>query len=699
MGDKMGLINKSRAAKKVSNKIKSQKEAVKKLDMKMSIGTKFTALGFVLIIVAILITSGVSYYFAHQSIINKIKVEDLPNIVKLKAEQIDKELATAIETSIILADDPFLNKWFKENEQDPDLGSMVKKKMMKYQNDYGYSTVFAVNKYTFNYWAGDKKIDTISKDDPDDSWFFDSMRSIFKYVVNIDHNKELDKTFIFINVLMDVAEDPNGVAGVGMDFSQISQTFLQNDAVGGHTRLISEYGIILLSYNEKEIGKHIKDVYGETFGARLANASKPVSVEEYEDSFVAYAPVKSSKWRVVYTIEKYKMFGVLSIITKSIIFGGIGAVFLVIFVITLSSRRIIKPIKNVTRSFSELSEGNLDQSVEVKTHDEAGVLAQSFNDFLDKLSGVLYEVKDISSQLAASSEQMSASSHSFADNAQSQSATSEEISATIDEIVSGMDIVASTANYQSERMGVLSGKINDLADVITKMEDAIKKGLGHTENMAVAASNGEKSLQYMNDSMNKIVESSQEMTNIVAMINDISEQINLLSLNAAIEAARAGESGKGFAVVADEIAKLADQTSQSTNEISGLIEENNSEIRTGIQNVDASINSTKRIVEGVNAIKEMMNNFNEYMKVQMDSKNEVMKETELVTQKSFEIKKASDEQKVATQEISNSVSSINEMTQVNATGAEQMSANANEVAQMADVLKARIRFFKFKDIK
>ena len=81
----------------------------------------------------------------------------------------------------------------------------------------------------------------------------------------------------------------------------------------------------------------------------------------------------------------------------------------------------------------------------------------------------------------------------------------------------------------------------------------------------------------MNVSITNITESSQQVTDIISIIDDISDKINLLSLNAAIEAARAGEAGRGFAVVADEISKLADQTAASINDIDSLIRKNNNE--------------------------------------------------------------------------------------------------------------------------
>ena len=117
--------------------------------------------------------------------------------------------------------------------------------------------------------------------------------------------------------------------------------------------------------------------------------------------------------------------------------------------------------------------------------------------------------------------------------------------------------------------------------------------------ISLKAREGEQSMTGMNSAMTRIIQSSEEMTGIVKIINDISERINLLSLNAAIEAARAGDAGRGFAVVADEISKLADQTASSIKSIDTLIRTNESEIGKGNQNVGAAVEKINYIISDI----------------------------------------------------------------------------------------------------
>ncbi|MCU0845367.1 MAG: methyl-accepting chemotaxis protein [Spirochaetes bacterium] len=190
--------------------------------------------------------------------------------------------------------------------------------------------------------------------------------------------------------------------------------------------------------------------------------------------------------------------------------------------------------------------------------------------------------------------------------------------------------------------------------------------------------------------MQKIGESSKEMTGIVEIINGISDQINLLSLNATIEAARAGEAGRGFAVVADEISKLADRTADSLKEIDKLIKGNNSEIGSGLRNVDETVGVIRSIIEGVNTISSMMESLTEQMRVQQAINVDVNAEAAKVKQRSDEIKNSTEEQKTAVTEIVRSVASVNELTQSYAMGAERLSKSARNVESVADSLKKQV---------
>jgi methyl-accepting chemotaxis protein len=376
----------------------------------------------------------------------------------------------------------------------------------------------------------------------------------------------------------------------------------------------------------------------------------------------------------------------------AVVAGLILSVLMALFITKYITRNLGKGTAFAMR----MSEGDLTGSIEAKQNDEFGFLLRALNNYAAKLNDVVQSVQKMTVDIAASADQMSSTAVSFADNAQNQASSVEEVTASLEEISAGMENVSDGSKEQYESMQSLIGKMDELSGIVREISAMTEKTFSRSEEISVKSREGEVSLNQMSSSMIKITDSSQDMINIIQIINDISDKINLLSLNAAIEAARAGDAGRGFAVVADEISKLADQTATSIKDIDKLILQNGQEIQKGRESIDSAGKTIRTITESVAQIANDIKGISDRMHKQTDVYDAVRNNAETARNRSEETSRAMDEQKIALHEISLSVGGINELSQSNATGAEQMSANASSVSKIAETLKHEMDFFKTK---
>jgi methyl-accepting chemotaxis protein len=352
-------------------------------------------------------------------------------------------------------------------------------------------------------------------------------------------------------------------------------------------------------------------------------------------------------------------------------------------------RKILSKIR-----YLETSTRNMTLSMHLTTsgHDETSHIIESLNSFNIRLSYLVSEISGMANHLVESLERMSSSSFQFSKAAQDQAAATQEITATVEEISASMENVNSSTDVQFSQLSEVTEKIYILSKSIIEIGSNVEKTLSLTNNISELATVGTTKMKSLSSSMGRIRESSQEMTNIIQIINDISDKINLLSLNASIEAARAGEYGKGFAVVADEISKLADRTASSVKEIDSLIERNDKEIEKEILNTNKTVNMIQTISEGISSIDSMINTISIGIKNQLELKDSLNSDSENVKSGAEEIKSSMNEQQLAISEIVKSISLINESIQSIAIESEDIANNSVEISSISQSLKEKVDF-------
>ena len=340
-------------------------------------------------------------------------------------------------------------------------------------------------------------------------------------------------------------------------------------------------------------------------------------------------------------------------------------VFTILFA-TIILRNILSSIAVIVNGMKILAEKDLSTVLDESRKDEMGQLAKWFNLASSSLRDVMSLVTEATSRVSSAAEELSASARQSTTGAEDQTARTDAIASAMEEL--------------SATITSVSTNLNDAANISKQAMDTALEG----GEVATNAIDGMKSIdETVKEAANIIAtlgDRSQQIGEVINVINDIADQTNLLALNAAIEAARAGEHGRGFAVVADEVRKLAERTTKATKEIGHTIEE--IQVKTG-EAVTSMNRGTIEVSKGLEQIDKTGNALQQIL-------NMVKKLSDRVS----EVAVAAEEQAATTADMTNNTANVSRVAREMANGAEQTSAAAVDLTKLATDLSATVKQFK-----
>ncbi|UXB13849.1 methyl-accepting chemotaxis protein [Aeromonas dhakensis] len=465
-----------------------------------------------------------------------------------------------------------------------------------------------------------------------------------------------------------------GAVGANLALDKLIDEVLAMQVQGdGYAMLLDSSGLIVGHPNKelalKQIAELSPDLSAATFQQwGRENNELHAATLDGRDVLLAVQPVAGTDWLLAMVMYRDVLEAPLATLLWQLV--GLTLVLMLVFsaLLTAMFKYLFADLGRVAGALHDIAHGEGDLTVHINTRskDEVGQLAESFNQFVARLHGIVSRLRDVTVELAAQSRAQAAGAQSRSQRVRQQQDEIVMVATAVTEMASATQEIAGNAEFAATTSG-----------------DAVKLAVSGQSQVGQSQRSITGLADEVADASQIIVEldaHAQKISGILATISGIAEQTNLLALNAAIEAARAGEQGRGFAVVADEVRVLSRRTHDSTDEIQQMIETLQQTTRRAVGGMETSRQLAGTSVEDAESANQSLARINEAIGSISD----------MATQ----IAAAAEEQTSVTSEISRNTENIRHVSQELAEQANQEAAQAAELKGLTERLEQEIGRFR-----
>lgn len=438
--------------------------------------------------------------------------------------------------------------------------------------------------------------------------------------------------------------------------------------------VVQNDGTMLYHPTKEKVGQPVENAVIKGVVQQLQDGKKPgTTVVEYDfngtTKYSAYTILNNENILVLTADESEALAGITTVTGVAV--GIIAIVVLIAIIISfIMGRRLMRPLVKVSTIIEDVANGNIeaDFSVVKESNDEIGLIIEKMKELTQSLGSIVGKIRN-------SSDTMSSNSYELNDTSSQTLAANNEISKAVEDVAEGSTGMAASISKINENLLEMSNETKDINASVDEiknqtvavqdsskiMNDKIKSMQDSSHKMDEGISAISKRIETVNTTVDKV-------SNIVSVIEEISSETNLLSLNASIEAARAGDAGKGFAVVAQEIRVLSDNTNTELENIKQIISSLVEECRYCVQASGTIVEDNAKQKEEIKAVLDEFGSLDEQIQKTAEKAEEI---EELVTAM-IELN----------DDITKSSNSLTDVSAANAAATEEMNANIEELNAM-----------------